>query len=114
VRKTPKEALTDILGYINDIESFTRDLEYDDFKNQKQKHYSVLYALLVIGEAVKRVPESFRSNYREIPWKEIAGMRDVMIHDYIGIDLDIVWKTCRESLPSLKLQIERILEELDS
>lgn len=114
MKKTPKEVLTAILGYIKDIESFTKDLTYADFKNQKQKHYSVLYALLVIGEAVKSIPDSFRSNYREIPWKEIAGMRDVLIHDYIGIDLDIVWKTCRESVPSLKLKMERILEELDS
>ena len=71
---------------------------------------AVVRNLEIIGEAVKRLPEEIRKHYSDIPWKEIAGFRDVLIHDYFGIDTSVVWKTVVEDLPFLRKHIELILK----
>jgi uncharacterized protein with HEPN domain len=70
----------------------------------------VLYALLIIGEAAKKIPKDFRIDHPEIPWREITGMRDVLIHEYTGTDLEIVWKTSKESIQDLKQKLLEITE----
>ena len=64
--------------------------------------------LEVIGEAVKNIPDDFKEEYPDIPWKKIAGMRDILIHQYFGINLKRVWKTIKEDLPQLKAKITQI------
>ena len=64
--------------------------------------------LEIIGEATKRITKDFRNNNPEIPWADMAGMRDILIHDYIDVDLDIVWKTASESIPKLKTLLEKL------
>ena len=67
-------------------------------------------SLEVIGEAVKRIPDEIKSNYAEIEWKAIAGMRDKLIHDYFGVDYDIVWDAVKNKIPPLKQRIQEILD----
>jgi uncharacterized protein with HEPN domain len=74
--------------------------------------FAVAKALENIGEAVKQVPAQVRRRYPDVPWKDVAGMRDVLVHDYFGIDADIVWKTVKEDLPILKRRIAEIVTDL--
>lgn len=70
---------------------------------------AVVRQLEIIGEGTKRITKDFRNNNPEIPWADMAGMRDILIHDYIDVDLDIVWKTASESIPKLKTLLEKLV-----
>ncbi len=101
--------LRDILDAISDIEKFIKDTTEEEFYKNKEKQYAVIRALEIIGEATKKLSKGLRLKYHEITWKEIAGMRDKLIHLYFGVKLDLVWVTIKERLPELKEQIYKIL-----
>ncbi|RLC25113.1 MAG: hypothetical protein DRH21_04485 [Deltaproteobacteria bacterium] len=92
-----------ILNSIDRIISYIHQLDHDAFIADLIIQDAVVRQLEIIGEATKRVSDDFRSKYPDIPWSDMAGMRDVLIHDYIDVDLDIVWKTASESIPKLKV-----------
>ncbi|MFH1152026.1 MAG: DUF86 domain-containing protein [Nanoarchaeota archaeon] len=79
-----------------------------DLVADKQKQYAIIRAIEIIGEAVRNLPQKFIKKYPEIPWKEIVGTRDKLIHHYFGIDLDMIWKIVKEDLPRLKRSIKNI------
>lgn len=83
-----------------------------DFINDEKTQYALIRAIEVIGEASAKISEDIRANYPEIPWKEMCGMRNKLIHDYFGVNAEVVWKTAVEDLPKLKLQIEKIISDL--
>jgi uncharacterized protein with HEPN domain len=93
---------------------FTEGMTFSSFMKDEKTQYAVIRAIEIIGEASKKIPKSLRTKYREIPWNEISGMRDKLIHDYFGINSKIVWKTVNEDLPALKKLIIRILQENQS
>ncbi|MEM2602231.1 MAG: HepT-like ribonuclease domain-containing protein [Candidatus Bathyarchaeia archaeon] len=76
-----------------------------------EKQYAVLRALEIIGEATKNLSEELKSEHRRIPWKDVAGMRDKLIHEYFGVDLELIWETIERELPELKGEILKILKK---
>jgi len=106
-----RDYLQDILASMLEIESFTRGMGADAFLKDRKTINAVVRSLEVIGEAAKKIPEGVRKKHPEVPWKRMAGMRDKLIHEYFGVDEDMVWKVATEELPPLKPALERIVKE---
>ena len=105
-----RDYLNDILTAIKDIRRFTKGISYDTVMEDKKTLYAVIRCLEILGESVKNIPLSIRAKYPEIPWQEIAGMRDKLIHEYFGVDMDIIWDTLQENdLTLLKNAVTKIL-----
>ncbi len=107
------EYLYDIKESIELILEYVKDTSQNEFKNNQEKQDAVVNRMNVIGEASKNLSQEIRDNYPDIPWKRMAGMRDVLIHQYHGIDLEVVWQTINQDLPEVGQRIEQIIEELD-
>jgi len=103
--------LEHILENIQDIESFSKNIFKSDLSQNKEKLNAIVRSIEVIGEAAKNMPHSFKEKHSQIPWKEIVGTRDKMIHHYFGIDIDIVWEIIKNDILILKKQILKIKEE---
>lgn len=101
--------LKDILAAIESIEQFVTGMSFEAFQTDDKTLSAVVRKLEIIGEATKRVPDEVRLSHPDIPWREMAGMRDKLIHFYFGVDHQLVWKTVKERLPSIKLEILSIL-----
>jgi uncharacterized protein with HEPN domain len=97
---------------IEDIEAFVGDINFDNFRADKKTLSAVVWKLEVIGEATKNIPASVRSKYKDLPWKDMAGMRDKISHLYFGIDYKIVWEVIRKKLPILKPAIQKMIDDL--
>ena len=102
--------LKDILAAIESIQSFVAGMDFESFLDDDKTVSAVVRKFEIIGEAAKQIPEDVRGRYPMIPWKEMAGMRDRLIHFYFGIDHLLVWKTIQERLPETKQQVQRLLE----
>ena len=110
MNKSPRVYLHHMLDSIGAIESFTRGMTKTQFQKSKLVQDGVIRNLEIIGEAAKRLPKSFRNQYPEINWRAITGMRDVLIHDYLGVDLDVLWEVVERDLPELKRNLKKILD----
>ena len=111
--------MTEILDYLDDIlnaaekiEQFTEGMSYEGFAEDPKTVDAVLRNFEVIGEAAKNVPGAVRQEYSNVPWSEMAGMRDKLIHGYATVELRIVWSTVREEIPALIPQVESVRDEL--
>lgn len=114
LRRRDSQYLADILEASRRILLYTEGLTYDEFVEQTLIQDAVLRNLQVLGEATKRLSETVRAGHREIAWREIAGMRDRVVHDYFGTDLRIVWEVVRHDLPPLLARVRTILaQEID-
>lgn len=106
--------LKDILDSINFIQQYTANISSEDFEKNIQLQDSVVRRLEIIGEAAKNIPKDFREKHPSIPWREIAGLRDVLIHQYFGIKINRIWKVVNSELLQLKEKMEKILSEISA
>lgn len=112
--KTPLLYITHIFDAINSIQTQLKGITKDEFDNSELLQGFVERKLEIIGEATKRISNEFKTQHPDIPWKEMSGMRDILIHQYTEVDKDIVWKTITQKIPALKDQILVIKNEINS
>jgi len=101
--------LKHILDAINKIEQYIKKIDENKFSKDTLIQDGVIRQIEIIGEATKNLSEDFRDKHKQVPWKDIAGMRDKLIHGYFGVDINAVWDTVKKDLPNLKAEITRIL-----
>jgi len=104
-----KFRIEDIIAAISDILELTREMTFESFCRDPKTTKAVLYNMAVIGEAARRVPEEITSLYSTLPWREMGDMRNVVIHEYFGIDIRILWETIQHDLPPLLPRLQEIL-----
>lgn len=106
-----RDYIEDIFNEVLNIMDFTKGMTCDDFMNDSKTQYAVCKALENMGEASKRIPESIRKKFPHIPFKQMAGLRDVVTHDYDGISYDMIWEVIVKELPSLREHLSEIISQ---
>ncbi len=102
--------LKHILESIEVIEEYTKDISEKEFLENQEKQDAIIRRLEIIGEAVKNLPDEFKKENPEIAWNKAMAARNILIHHYFGIDLEIIWDTVTKSLPEFKKQIENLIQ----
>ena len=103
--------LHDILDSIDEIGDFIRGMSFEEFAGDKKTINAVLRSIEVMGEASRKIPEEIRSLHPHVPWRKMTGMRDKLIHEYHGVDIDTVWKTLNDDIPPLKDTIQEVIDK---
>ncbi|MFH1855687.1 MAG: DUF86 domain-containing protein [Candidatus Omnitrophota bacterium] len=102
----------DIIENMEKSEEFVKKLTCKEFIKDEKTHYAVVRCIEIIGEAAKHVPQIMRKKYPEIPWKDMAGMRDKIVHFYFGLNLEKIWLVVKEDMRALKPLLKKILKEI--
>src|SRR3989338_814921 len=108
--KSPEEYLNHILDELNYLSDSSKNVSQEQFMHDMTLQRAFSRSLEIIGEAAKNLPQDFTKNRKEVEWKSIAGLRDRLIHQYFGVDYEIVWDVLRNEVPKLKIQIARLLK----
>ena len=103
--------LKHILDSISSIENYMKEKSEQDFIEALETQDAVMRRLAVIGEAAKNIPMSLREKHGNIDWKAIIGLKNVLVHEYFGVDISVIWHIIKDDLPKLKLEIEKMLRE---
>jgi uncharacterized protein with HEPN domain len=103
--------LSDILSAIEAIEQFVQGMDYAQFAADRKTIFAVIRGFEIIGEAARQIPASERDRYPHVPWRDIVGMRNRLVHGYFQVDLDVVWKAIQRDLPVLRPLITQMLTE---
>jgi uncharacterized protein with HEPN domain len=112
MKKDPLVFIEHILESIDSIKEYVHEVSKAGFLSSKEKQDAVLRRIEIIGEAVKNIPEDVKDKHPEIPWKTIAGMRDIVVHNYFGVDLDLTWKIATTEIEELRNSILKLKKTL--
>ena len=107
-KRTPELLIQDILDSCNKIIAYTKDMKYDDFIKDSKTIDAVIRNFEIIGEAANRLPQSYKETHQEIDWHRIRGFRNRIVHDYMGIDFEIVWIIRDQYLNDLIIAMEKL------
>lgn len=99
----------DVLAAISEIREFTSGITFNEFQSDRKTIRAVLYNLAIIGEAVRGIPAELEASHPEIPWNDVRGMRNIVIHEYFQVNLSIIWQTIQEDLVSLELSLRQLI-----
>jgi len=111
MRRDYRAYLEDIIEAAGAAREFVAGMDKEELAKDRRTRDAVVRNLEIIGEAVKKLPAQMKGDHAEVEWKKIAGLRDILVHDYFGIDMDIVWDIVQNKLPALIEQVQRILDE---
>lgn len=106
-QRSAGEYLSDMRDAIHAACEFSRGVTFEEFRDNREKQFAIIHALEIIGEAAKQVPAPVKERYPDIPWRDIAGMRDRLIHGYFSVNLERLWNTVRDDLPHLEAALKR-------
>jgi len=112
-KRSDIDLLEDILICMEKIQTYVDGVTYDQFKNDSKTQDAIVRNIEVIGEAVKKLSDAFKTRYPSLPWKEIAGTRDRLIHGYFGVNIDIIWEIATIDIPKLKSDVEKIKNKIN-
>jgi len=113
MKKDPRIFIEHILESIERIGEHIKGITKNQFGNSIKTQDAVIRRIEVIGEAVKNIPDGVKKKHPDVPWKKIAGMRDILIHEYFGVDLELTWKVVKEDIVDLKKKILKVKESLE-
>lgn len=105
--------IKDILTSTHKIIEYTENITLKEFLKDHKTYDAVMRNLQIIGEAIKHLPKEFRRKYKNVEWKKVAGLRDIVVHEYFSINEDIIWDVIKHKIPELKKEIDKILKEID-
>jgi uncharacterized protein with HEPN domain len=112
--RSQRQYIEDILEAMAAAEDFVDGVEFEDVEGDLEKQFALQRAFEVIGEATKQLDPSIRERYPNVPWDDMAGMRDVLIHEYFAVELEVVWDTIHDRFPKIQPHLRRILSDLES
>ncbi|MEM9271561.1 MAG: DUF86 domain-containing protein [Cyanobacteria bacterium P01_F01_bin.143] len=107
-------SLIDIINAAQRILNFAKGIDKSVLASNEEKQSAILYQVLVIGEATKRLSQEFRTQHSQIPWKDIAGMRDILAHQYDHVDLKTIWDVIHKDIPELLAYLKPLIQDLDT
>ena len=113
-KRTNKELLTDVVEAIDKIMLYTSGMDFEIFAGNDLVKDALARNFTIIGEASSRLEDSFREQFPDVEWQKIRGLRNRVVHDYVGIDYQILWMILEENLPEVKAQIEHIITQIET
>lgn len=113
MKRDPRLYIDDILEAVERIEKYVEGLSFEDFSKDNKTVDAIVRNFEIIGEATKRIPMETKKKIPQIPWRMMAGTRDKLIHEYFGVNLEVLWKAVKEDVPPLKRSIEQLLQRMD-